>query len=178
MSGVFFINMFITGTQIAYYHTCHRKLWLFANGIQMEHTSEVVAEGKLIGETSYQDRSSKYTELQIDGIKIDFFDAKKRVIHEVKKSDKVEEAHFAQVKYYMYVLRKNGIEDPSAIIEYPKMRQTQIVEWEEGDELRIIQWEEEIKTIIQDKSCPPIIKKVICKKCSYFDFCYAGETAL
>ncbi|WP_235062772.1 Dna2/Cas4 domain-containing protein [Indibacter alkaliphilus] len=48
--------MNITGTHIAYLHTCFRKLWLFANGIQMEHTSQVVAEGKLIAETTYLDR--------------------------------------------------------------------------------------------------------------------------
>ena len=26
---------------------CHRKLWLFANGMQKEHTSELVEMGKL-----------------------------------------------------------------------------------------------------------------------------------
>jgi CRISPR-associated exonuclease Cas4 len=66
--------MHITGTHIAYLHTCHRKLWLFANGIQMEHTSNIVAEGKLIGESSYQERAQKYTELEIEGIKIDYYD--------------------------------------------------------------------------------------------------------
>ncbi|MCL5459918.1 CRISPR-associated protein Cas4, partial [Loigolactobacillus coryniformis] len=87
------------GTHIAYLHTCHRKLWLFANGIQMEHTSDKVGEGKLIAETTFLDRARKYTELAIDGIKIDFYDAKSKVIHEVKKSDKVEHAHLAQVNY-------------------------------------------------------------------------------
>ncbi|HYF67262.1 MAG TPA: Dna2/Cas4 domain-containing protein [Ohtaekwangia sp.] len=31
--------MKITGTHIAYLHLCHRKLWLFVNGINMEQTS-------------------------------------------------------------------------------------------------------------------------------------------
>ena len=81
--------MNITGTHIAYLHTCHRKLWLFAHGIQMEHTSDIVAEGKLIGETTYLDRARKYTELELDYIKIDCFEAKNRVIHEEKKANKV-----------------------------------------------------------------------------------------
>src|SRR5690606_22494527 len=98
-----YTTMPLTGTHIAYLHTCHRKLWLFANGIQMEHTSESVAEGKLISETTYLDRTRQYTELAIDGIKIDFYDAKNRIVHEVKKSDKVENAHKAQVIYYLYV---------------------------------------------------------------------------
>ena len=45
--------MIITGLHIQYYFVCHRKLWLFANGIQMEHTSDLVYEGKLIHETTY-----------------------------------------------------------------------------------------------------------------------------
>lgn len=167
--------MNITGTHIAYLHTCSRKLWLFANGIQMEHTSQVVAEGKLIAETTYLDRARKYTELELDGIKIDYYDAKNQVIHEVKKSDKVEHAHFAQVKYYLYILIKNGIDSPSAILEYPKMKQRQIVEWEESDMAEVEKWKRKCYSIIHQDVCPPLLKKSICKKCSYFDFCYAGE---
>jgi CRISPR-associated exonuclease Cas4 len=167
--------MIITGTHIAYLQTCKRKLWLFANGIQMEHTSDIVAEGKLIGETSYQDRAAKYTELEIEGIKIDYYDAKNRIIHEVKKSNKAEYAHIAQVKYYLYILRKNGIEDPQAILEYPKLRMRESVLWEAGDEKMIHEWIQEITTLISLPSCPPLEKKTICKSCSYFDFCYIQE---
>lgn len=141
----------------------------------MEHTSETVAEGKLIGETTYLDRARKYTELEIEGIKIDFYDAKNKVIHEVKKSDKVEGAHIAQVKYYLYILSKNHIPDVTAIIEYPKMKQTQVVEWEEGDEDKIMEWIAKTTEIIHATACPPLLQKPICKKCSYYDFCYAQE---
>ncbi|RMH45124.1 MAG: Dna2/Cas4 domain-containing protein, partial [Gammaproteobacteria bacterium] len=48
--------MRLTATHIAYYHTCKRKLWLFHHGIQMEQESQVVYEGRLIGETTYTDR--------------------------------------------------------------------------------------------------------------------------
>lgn len=167
--------MRITATQIAYYFTCHRKLWLFSHGIQMEHTSAMVAEGKLIGETSYPERAKKYTELALDGIKIDFYDPKENVVHEVKKSDKVEKAHIAQVKYYLYVLRNNGISNPSGIIEYPKLRQRQIVEWEDGDKQKIEQWKKEILEIISRENCPPLLHARICRSCSYFDFCYADQ---
>lgn len=167
--------MNLTATHIAYLHTCHRKLWLFSHGIQMEHTSQTVAEGKLIGETSYPERAQKYTELSMDGIKIDFYDPKENVVHEVKKSDKVEEAHIAQVKYYLYILRKNGIEDPSAIIEYPKLRQRQIVEWKEGDTKKIEGWKEMVKDIVSQEKCPPLLHARICRSCSYFDFCYSDQ---
>jgi CRISPR-associated exonuclease Cas4 len=141
----------------------------------MEHTSQVVAEGKLIGETSYAERAQKYTELAIDGIKIDFYDAKNKVVHEVKKSDKVEKAHIAQVKYYLYILAKNGIPDASAIIEYPKMRQKEIVEWHEEDKSEVEEWIKGVEEIMHQNECPPLVKLKICKKCSYYDFCYSGE---
>ena len=161
-----------TGTQIAYYHTCHRKLWLFANGINMEQTSETVAEGKLIGDTSYSQRAEKYTELDIEGSKIDFYDAKNKVVHEVKKSDKVENAHIAQVKYYLWLLKKSGVYGATGIIEYPKLKNTETVALEEGDELAIETWISEVKSIIDNENCPPLLNKPICKKCSYYDLCY------
>lgn len=168
--------MNITGTHIAYLHTCHRKLWLFAHGIQMEHTSDVVAEGKLIGESSYQERAQKYTELEIEGIKIDYYDAKNKVIHEVKKSDKVEEAHYAQVKYYLYILWNNGIEGASAVLEYPKLRQRDTVEWDaESDLAEIENWINQTRAILKQDTCPALVKLKICKRCSYYDFCYATE---
>lgn len=165
----------ITGTHIAYLHTCHRKLWLFANGIQMEHTSETVAEGKLIAETTYLDRARKYTELAIEGIKIDFYDAANRVVHEVKKSDKVEKAHLAQVQYYLAVLTRNGITQPTAIIEYPKLKQRETIAWKDRFNDQATNWEKEANNIIEAEACPILVKKGICKSCSYYELCYIDE---
>lgn len=82
--------MKISGTLFNYYLVCQRKLWLFANGITTEHTSELVIEGKLIHEHSYGQRTNKYEEIAIDGIKVDFYDTNNKVIHEIKKSNKIE----------------------------------------------------------------------------------------
>jgi len=57
--------MNITATHINYYHICHRKLWLFSNGINMEHTSEIVADGKLLHETSYPQRAGNIWKLRL-----------------------------------------------------------------------------------------------------------------
>ncbi|WP_069658384.1 CRISPR-associated protein Cas4 [Arcticibacter eurypsychrophilus] len=167
--------MLITATFINYYFICHRKLWLFANGIRMEHSSEIVAEGKLIGETTYIDRSQQYTEVEVDGIKIDFYDAKNKVVHEVKKSNKIEKAHIAQVKYYIYKLEQKGIEGVTGVIEYPKMRQKETVLLESGDKEMIQSWEKNIEELVESEICPPLLRKPICKQCSYFDFCYVEE---
>lgn len=171
----FFDVMNITGTHVAYYHVCHRKLWLFANGITMEHTSEIVAEGKLIAETTYLDRSRKYTELAIGNIVIDFYDAKSQTIHEVKKSDKIEKAHIAQVKYYLYILNKYGVEEPKAIIEYPKLKHRDFIVWDESFRVEILRWLSNIDEVVANSKCPKLEKKSICKKCSYYELCYIDE---
>ncbi len=167
--------MHITGTHFNYYLVCYRKLWLFANTIQMEHTSDAVTEGKLIHETSYPQRPDRFEEIQIEGIKIDFYDAKNKVIHEIKKSSKLHEAHEWQLKYYIYVFLKNGIENVSGILEYPKERKTEEIYLSSIDVERIKEIEEEIKKIIESKKVPAVINAPRCKKCSYYDFCYVGE---
>lgn len=159
--------MNITATHINYFHVCIRKLWLFSNGIQMEHNSQAVSEGKLIGDSTYLDRPEKYTELLIDNVKIDYYDAKNKVVHEVKKSNKVEQAHEAQVKYYLYVLLCNGVEGATGIIEYPTLRHKTSVILTSEDIIEIQTWEKEILNIIKQTTIPPTINKPVCKKCSY-----------
>ena len=100
----------MTGTQIAYYFLCHRKLWLFMRNIDMEQTSDTVAMGKFISESTYEREKH---EVQIsdedDQVVLDFYDDKTKTIHEVKKSDKMEDTHIWQVKFYIYVLEKKGM---------------------------------------------------------------------
>ena len=165
----------MTGTQFNYYQICHRKLWLFSNGINMEHTSDLVYEGKLIHETSYPQRPERYEELEIEGIKIDFYDARNKVIHEIKKSDKIDAAHEWQLKYYIYVLERHGIQGVSGILEYPTMRHTAKVELTEADKQYIIRIEKEIEALVKADDCPPAINSKICNNCSYYEFCYASE---
>lgn len=167
--------MQITGTYFNYYQICHRELWLFANGINMEHNSDLVYEGKLIHEESYPQRSERYEEIEIDGIKVDYYDAKQKVIHEIKKSDKVEQAHEWQLKYYLYVFERNGIDDVRGILEYPKLRKTSEVWLSDADRQIIVETEQKIIEIASNDVCPPLEKKNICKNCSYYDFCYSGE---
>ena len=167
--------MRITATLVNLYYVCRREMWLHANGIRFEHTSDLVLEGRLIHEDSYPQRSSKYEEIELDGIKVDFYDPKRKVIHEIKKSNKVEAAHEWQLKYYIYVFERNGIEGVTGVLEYPTLRKTQEVMLSDVDRERIKEMEADIQQIISDDNCPPLQKKGICRNCSYFDFCYSGE---
>lgn len=162
----------ITATLINLYHVCKRELWLHANEIRMEHTSDTVTEGKLIGENTYTDRAAKYTELQLDGVKIDYYDAKNKVVHEIKKSDKMEAAHEAQVKYYLYKLKQHGVEGVTGVLEYPTFRHTSQIMLTDDDVQSIQKWEGDIMEIISREEMPGVIDKPVCKRCSYFEFCY------
>ncbi len=176
--------MTINATLINLYHVCKREMWLHANGIRMEHTSEVVADGKLIGETTYPQRAEKYTEVELSvpfGAdinltgKIDFYDARNKVIHETKRSDSIVEAHEWQVKFYIWLLAKNGVDGATGILEYPKLRHTASVELSADDVFLLQQAVSQIVAIVESELCPPRINSKICRRCSYFDFCYVEE---
>ncbi len=141
----------------------------------MEHTSDIVYEGKLIHETSYTQRSDKYQEVQIGNIKIDYYDPKNKIIHEVKKSNKIETAHHWQLKYYMYVLEQSGIKGIKGILEYPKLRKTEEIILSKRDISEIENIKNTIFKIINSETAPEIEKKTRCKNCSYYDFCYINE---
>lgn len=164
----------ITPTHLNYYHICHRKLWLFAKGITMEQTSDTVYEGKLIGETTYPQRPGRYQEIDLGIAKIDFYDPKAKVVHEIKKSDKMEEAHRWQVKYYIYLLQQTGLTGVTGILEYPKLRKTERVYLEDGDVEELEATLKNIENIISSTDCPPrLTKKTLCRSCSYFEFCWS-----
>ncbi|MCG8330218.1 MAG: CRISPR-associated protein Cas4 [Chitinophagales bacterium] len=167
--------MNITPTHINYLFICHRKLWLFSHGMNMEHTSGLVDEGRQIHEKSYPQRAAKWQEVDLGIAKIDFYDPLLRQVHEIKKSNKKEPAHVAQVKYYIYLLRRAGVEVERGILEYPILRSTEIVEYDIQDEEEIVGWLEEIKKITQG-ACPGLLAKTRCRNCAYEDFCWSGET--
>jgi len=148
-------------------------MWLHANEIRFENTSDLVYAGKLIHEESYPQRSEKYEEIEMDGIKVDYYDTKNKVIHEIKKSDKVEKAHEWQLKYYIYVFERNGIEGVKGILEYPVLRKKDEIVLSEVDRDKLKEMEKEIIHIIEKEDCPQREKKKLCKNCSYFDFCYS-----
>jgi len=159
----------MTGTQIAYYFICRRKLWLFTNAIDMEQNNDNVMLGRFISENTYK---RKEHELKIDNIILDYYDEKTHTIHEVKKSDKMEDTHIWQVKYYIRVLEEKGISGVTGQIDYPKLRQTLKVELSDNDRAEIIKIETEINQIIKLPTVPEPINKAFCKNCSYYDLCY------
>ena len=161
-----------SATHITYLHLCHRKLWLFHHGIQMEHRSALVQEGKWIHEKGYAQRNAKHTELQVGGLKIDHYDHRRHVLHETKKSNKRESAHIAQLKYYLFTLEKYGIPVKYGVLEYPKLREREEVWLTDDDRSNIPLWIAEVQNIVSHTDCPTLEKKTLCKRCAYYEFCF------
>lgn len=163
-------SLTFTGTQINYYFICKRKLWLFSHSLEMERNSDAVLLGKILQETTYK-REQK--EILIDDrIRIDFMD-KQGVIHEVKKSPKIEDAHIWQLLYYLFYLKHKGIENIVGEINYPLLKQIQKVELTSENETRMREILVEIGQII-DSERPPEKQNIrFCKKCSYVELCWS-----
>ena len=162
----------ITATQITYLHLCHRKLWLVRRGIRMENQNAAVREGKWISETTYRRRPRRWRELALPGIKIDHYDPKQRLVREVKKSPKLEHAHVAQVKYYLYRMEEAGIADATGVIEYPKQRRSTPVELTDADRSSIMGWLVEIERIAALPDCPELVRKPYCRNCAFRELCF------
>jgi len=161
--------MSVSGTHIEYYFFCKRQLWLFSHHLNREHESDIVKLGRIIHEDSYE-REKK--EIRIgENLVLDFADVKARVIHEVKKSNKMENAHKWQLKYYLYCLQKWGIKDFKGELNYPKLRQTVPVELRETDIQKLEQALVDINKIIAGPAPDPVKTKA-CLKCAYYEFCY------
>lgn len=168
--------MHITGTHINYYLVCKRKMWLFHHQVQMEQNSELVAMGKLIHESAYPARNVRYEEIEIGGIKIDFYDPASNVVHEIKKTAAYEEAHVWQLKYYLFVLQQHGFGEVSGILEYPAHHQTHKVSFTPEDQQYITILLKQAETVANQETCPPINKTRGCARCAYHDFCFICET--
>lgn len=159
----------ITGIMIYYYEVCKRKLWYFYNEIQMEQGNENVEIGKIIDEEAYR-RDKKH--INIDNIiNIDFIRSK-RILHEVKKSNKIEEASILQVKYYLYFLNKRGVENIKGKIDYPLLKHSIDVELTNEDIVMIEGILDDIQNIVKASTPPNLKKSKICKSCAYYDLCF------
>ncbi len=164
----------ITATEVAYYLICKRKLWLFSKGVNYENESDLVLLGKLLDETTY--KRSKKEENPFEGLsfKLDFLTKDKNlIVHEVKHSDKLEEAHKLQVKFYLWALKRLGFKPLKGILHYPKQMKVEEVFLTPEDEREIEKSLREIEKVKALNKPPKVEKKSYCKRCAYFEFCFS-----
>ena len=157
-----------TGTEVGYYFICRKKLWWFHHGIQMEQESDRVKMGKIVHENSYERRKK---EISIDNkIVLDW--QSDGVIHEVKLSDSMEEAHEFQLLYYIFYLKQKGVENLTGQIDYPKLRQTKEVELTAEKEAQLKETLAEIEKITAMEKPPDVEFMKICRSCSFAELCW------
>jgi len=157
----------LNGTQLNYYFVCKRKLWLFSHDITFESSSELVSLGRLVHKDSYK---RKKKEIRIGDISIDHID--KDVIHEVKKSDKIHEAHEFQLLYYIYCLKKLGVHK-TGILDYPKLKKIVKVVLTQQKQRLLESVICDTSDVINAKRPPPAEYKPICDKCAYAEYCWS-----
>lgn len=157
----------LTGTQINYYFVCKRKLWLHSRNISFESSSDLVKLGNLIHKDSYK---RKKKEIRIGSISIDYMNNGE--IHEVKKSDKIHEAHTYQLLYYIHYLRKLGIKT-TGILDYPKLKKTVKVTLTKQKQDFLDETIRDATQIIFAEKPPIAEDKPICEKCAYAEYCWS-----
>ncbi|WP_457611801.1 CRISPR-associated protein Cas4, partial [Methanocaldococcus sp.] len=137
-------------------------------GITMEQESEFVDLGKLLHRKSY---FGEEKEVQIGSICIDFIKRKNIVeVHEVKKGKSLERAHEMQALYYLYYLKKYGIE-AKAVLNYPKLREIKEINLD-GREKEVESAIKEVEKIKSMPNPPKPKKSNICEKCAYYELCW------
>jgi len=135
----------------------------------MESSSDQVTLGKLLHDRSYRYQPKR--EIMIDNlIKIDLIES--GVIHEVKYSRKMEEAHRWQILYYLYYLKQLGLEGLEGEINYPKLRRKEEVSLSSKEEAKMLQTLREIKQVENLPQPPEASFSRLCKKCSYAELCW------
>ena len=160
-------KLVFTGTQVNYFFVCGRKLWLFSHDLEMEMESDLVLLGKLLHEAGYK---RKFKEISIGRIKIDFLERGCEV-HEIKRSRRVEKAHVFQLLYYLYYLKRLGVE-ARGVLNYPLLRRRVEVDLtdEREKEFEIILTD--ISKILSSEKPLETIRLPICKRCSYYELCW------
>jgi len=164
-------NYRITGNLINAYYICHRKLWLFAHEVNPPTNNSYLEIGRLIGENSYK-RGEK--EIQIGNIKIDLIKKENGniAIAEIKKSSKGTKAAQMQLSFYLYQLKKQGVETRGELL-VPKERKKEKITLTEELEEELEKAIREIQAIIAQPNPPPVHKTHFCRACAYKDLCFA-----
>ena len=178
----------IGGMLVGYALVCPRKAWLSMRGLSMEQESEAVALGRLLDETAYP-REKKGYELDVaaptpipDGVrlvgKIDHANLRGGVLHEVKKGRAVAEAHRAQVRFYLWLLRLARVTRAdggafTAQIDYPSLRRTEAVALTDADAADFAATVASLVALAREPTPPPRhARRAFCAACAFEELCY------
>lgn len=161
----------ITGTLIWYYFICPREVWLMSRQIVADQSDENMDWGRFLHEHSYL-REKK--EIAWESIKIDALSNVKGqlVVAEVKKTPSYLTSAKMQVIFYLYNLKKAGV-DAVGELRFPEEKRREAVVLDDAAEKKLMEAVQNIRRIIARES-PPLPEKIkFCGKCAYREFCWA-----
>ncbi len=154
---------------VQYYFTCKRELWFFSRGLQFDEENEDMLIGRLIHGESYE---RNWKEVTLGDVKLDVVIKNDGIeVVEIKKSSRLEEPARWQLKYYLYLLKKAGV-DAKGVMTYPREKRREEVELRDEDILALEKALEDIERVISLETPPPAKKKPYCRRCAYRDFCW------
>lgn len=127
--------------------------------------------GRILGEESY---SREKKGIDAGNIKIDMI--RKRdgsiVVAEIKKSSRFEKAAKMQLLYYLYQLKRGGIDVKGELL-IPSEKKRFTVELTRAHEGKLGEDIKKIREILARETPPELVKISFCRRCAYREFCWA-----
>ncbi len=160
--------MSINGTLIWYYTICKREVWLIGHGIEADQNFDAIELGRIIHQISYKNAKK---EILIDGLKIDILE-NRQIIGEIKSSSKFLKSAKMQLYYYLYRLKKLGINMDGELLIPKERKRVKLHLTKEIEEILIVM-EMEIEKILVSPKPPPAKKIWYCKSCAYKELCWS-----
>lgn len=163
------MSQLVTGTLVQSYTICSRQTWLMAHQIIPDQDHSYLEIGRLIDEKSYDWARKK---VHLENVVLDLVRSEEGdlVVGEIKKSSRGLESARLQLAFYLYKLRKYGI-NAKGRLRFPEERRRIDIEL---DDKMIKEVEDTVNEIVNiiTKPYPPSFKKIgFCKHCAYKEFC-------
>lgn len=153
------------------FFVCRRKLWLYAHEVSPSMDHDLLEMGRIYDQFAYRREREGIT---MDGMKIDLLRKGdgQTVVGEVKKSSAFADAARMQLAYYLYRLKKEGIDADGELL-IPKEKKREKINLDEELTGELEQAMREIKEIISQEKPPEPKKTKFCSKCAYAEFCWS-----
>ncbi len=161
----------ISGNLVNAFFVCKRKLWLYAHEVNPFADHDLLETGRIYDQFTYKREKEG---IMMDGMKIDLLrrGEGQTVVGEVKKSSAFANAAKMQLAYYLYRLKKEGIEAKGELL-FPKEKKRVVVELDADLIKELEEAIREMQEIIAQERPPEARKTGFCAKCAYAEFCWS-----
>ena len=151
---------------------CRRQAWLMQHQMNADQSNTYLDIGRLISEETFE-RENKEIYIPELGAKLDLITKKdgEYFIAEVKKSSATLDSGINQLKYYLFLLKKKGL-NLKGMIKIPTEKKSMEIILSETDIGTIQKNLDEFEIMIKQAVPPTLIKQKICPKCAHYEFCF------